>query len=337
MLEKVLINDSELEKYSAGKTLADRARALVNHQREHWSLAGQGYSSLADVQVREFEFENFLVKIQYNPQRIISSSADVDEKSISERPCFLCYKDLPEEQRGLQYFRDYLILVNPFPIFTEHLTIPKIDHIPQSIEKNLGGLLRLSEDIGKHYVVFYNGPRCGASAPDHMHFQAGLKGFMPVYSEYTSIKKTKGELLYSKNELEIYGVKDYLRYFFTIESKKIDRIKKAFAKIYSMMGVIDKTEEPMMNILCYYDKKLWRVVIFPRQKHRPDYYYESGENNILLSPAAVDLGGVCITPQEKDFNKITKDLLIDIMRQVSISKELFQYYSIKISEFYIED
>ena len=337
MLEKVLIKDSELVEFSKSNTLADRTRALVKHQIKYWDMARDGYSSLDNVQIRKFEFDDFSVSIQFNPGRITSSSAKVDEKSINERPCFLCYKNLPENQRGIQYFRDYLILVNPFPIFTEHLTIPKIDHIPQTIKYNFGGLLRLSEDIGKYYVVFYNGPKCGASAPDHMHFQAGLKDFMPIDSEYKSILDSKGELLYSGNGLAIYGIKDYLRYFFSIESARIDMIKKAFAKFYSLLGEFDRSEEPMMNILSYYDKKAWRILIFPRQMHRPSQFYESGEKNILLSPAAVDLGGVCITPREKDFNNITKNQIVDIMRQVSITKELFQYYSIKISGFDFEE
>jgi len=337
MHEKVFISDAELKKYSESSTLADGTRALVKHQREHWDLAGEGYSSLDDVQIREFEFDEFHVKIQFNPQRIISSSAKVDKKSISERACFLCYKNLPEQQRGIPYFRDYLILVNPFPIFTEHLTIPKIDHIPQIIESNFGGMLRLSEDIGKHLVVFYNGPNCGASAPDHMHFQAGTKGFMPIDSEYDNIKISKGEILFSDNEVIIRGVQDYLRYFFSIESNDADKIKEAFSKLYSMLKIIDKNEEPMMNILSYYENKNWKILIFPRQKHRPTHYFMSDENNILISPASVDLGGVCITPQEKDFNKITKDQLVDILRQVSISKELYEYYKRKISEFYIEE
>ncbi len=337
MHEKVLISDSELDSFSDGKTLADKTRALVKHQLANWDMAREGYSSLDKVQIRKFEFDDFVVNVQYNPGRITSSAAKVDEESIKERPCFLCYKNLPGKQKGIKYFRDYIILVNPFPIFPEHLTIPKIDHIPQTIKYNFGGLLSLSEDIGKHYVVFYNGPKCGASAPDHMHFQAGIKNFMPIDSEYKSILNSKGELLYSGGGLSIYGVKDYLRYFFSIESGNADMIKRAFSKFYSMMGEFDKSEEPMMNILSYYDKKLWRILIFPRQKHRPSYFYESGEKNILLSPAAVDLGGVCITPREKDFNTIARDQLVDIMRQVTITKELFQYYKIKISAFDFEE
>lgn len=337
MLEKVFISDAELAKYSESSTLADRARALVKHQREHWDLAGEGYSTLDKVQIREFEFDGFLVKIQFNPGRIKSSSAKVDKKSISKRPCFLCYKNLPEQQKGIPYFRDYLILVNPFPIFSEHLTIPKIDHIPQLIESNFRGMLRLSEDIGKHFVVFYNGPNCGASAPDHMHFQAGIKGFMPIDSEYDNIIKSKGELLYVGNEVAIHGVENYLRYFFSIESKNVGKITEAFSKLYSMMQIFSKNEEPMMNVLSYYEHKHWKIIIFPRQRHRPKNFYESEENRIMLSPASVDLGGMCITPLEKDFNKMSKDLLVDILRQVTISKELYEYYKINVSELYKEE
>lgn len=332
MLNAVFINDSELDEYLIDTTIAERTRALLQHQKNRWDLAKNGYSYLESVQVRKFEFDGFEIKVQFNPGRIVSSSAKVDKKSINERPCFLCYKNLPEHQKGIPYFRDYLILVNPFPIFPEHFTIPKIDHIPQYIENNFNGMLRLSKDIGKYYTVFYNGPKCGASAPDHMHFQAGIKGFMPIEAEYNNATSNLREKIVVDEDLTIYGFKNYLRYFFSLESTDIKKLLPAFEKIYNIFGDVDKNDEPMMNIVCNYTDNRWRVLVFPRNKHRPLQYFEENKNKILLSPAAVDFGGVCITPREEDFDKITKDLLVNIFRQVSISKELYEYYKVHIKK-----
>lgn len=334
MLNDVLISDTELLDYSKDQSLAERTRGLVLHQKQNWDIASAGYKSLDTIEFRAFEFDGFIIKIQFNPGRIISSSAKVDDQSIRERKCFLCYNNLPESQKGIKYYRDYLILVNPFPIFPEHLTMPKIDHVPQQILNNFEGLLNLSKDIGKYYTVFYNGPKCGASAPDHMHFQAGLRDYMPVDYEYNDLIKYKSELLFEKDHTVVYGVSNYLRRFFSIEGKDKKGILKTFGKIYNVLELIKKEdhEEPMLNIISYYADTGWKVLIFPRSKHRPSYYFNAGDRNILLSPAAVDLGGICITPQEKDFNKITKDQVVDVFRQVSISTEIYEYFKKCIKE-----
>src|SRR3989339_2201069 len=158
--------------------LPERAGRLFEHQINNWQLATDGYRSLKDVQIKQFEFDNFTIEAHFNPGRIISSSAKVDAKSINERPCFLCSKNLPAEQKAVMAFDNYILLVNPFPIFDKHFTIPTLGHVPQLIKPEITNLLTLSSLLGKGYSVFYNGPKCGASAPDHMHFQAGNSGFM---------------------------------------------------------------------------------------------------------------------------------------------------------------
>lgn len=322
------------EKLLQGKTIADKVRWLLNYQRDGWELAKNGYSSLEQVEVKQFEFDNYIIKVQFNPGRIVSTSAKVDKKSIEERKCFLCYANLPQDQKGIPYFRDYLILINPFPIFPEHLTIPKIDHVPQYIEGNLNGMLNLTKDIGEYYTVFYNGPRCGASAPDHMHFQAGIKNFMPIDTELDELIKNRKSILFEKDSLKIYGISDYIGKFFLIEGNERKSIIEYFLKFYRVLESLDADDpdEPMMNIICSYINKKWRVIIFPRMKHRPDYYYREEESQYLISPAAVDFGGVLITPREEDFKKINKDIIIKIFRQVSISPEIFEFYRKKLKK-----
>ncbi|MBN1638224.1 MAG: DUF4922 domain-containing protein [Ignavibacteriales bacterium] len=331
MLNQKIISDEKLKPFLQGETIADKTKALLAQQRKIWKLPKEGYKSLEKVQVKVFEFDGFQIKVQYNPGRIISSSAKVDKKSIESRKCFLCINNLPDEQKGILYYRDLIILVNPYPIFPEHFTLPKIDHIPQAIEPNFEGLLDISKDLGKYYVVFYNGPKCGASAPDHFHYQAGIKNFMPIDYEYPNVIEMYGEKLVSENGNTVYAVDKYLRKFISIESNKKDFIKNYFNKFFKIYKKISNSdEEPLLNVISNYVDEKWRVVIFPRAKHRPEQYFAKGVKNILLSPAAVDFGGVFITPLEKDFKEISKDDIIDIFRQTSISTEYFEYIKKKL-------
>ncbi|MBN1301883.1 MAG: DUF4922 domain-containing protein [Melioribacteraceae bacterium] len=334
MLNSIIIQDKVLKDYGQITTIADRTRCLLNHQIHNWELAAKGYDSLASVEVREFEFDDHVIKVQYNPGRIISTSANVDDESIKKRKCFLCYQNLPAEQKAVAYYRDYLILVNPFPIFPEHFTIPKVDHVPQNIMNNLDGLINLAHDIGEYYTVFYNGPRCGASAPDHMHFQAGLNNFMPITGECEDIVARRGDLIFSDNELNLNIVFNSHRAFVVIESMNKSKIKDSFQKVYRTLKSLheDEDNEPMLNVICTYNLKKWKMIIFPRSRHRPDYYFKEGRQKLLISPASVDLGGVCITPREEDFKKITRDLLSDVLRQVSVSRELYEYFKKNLSE-----
>jgi hypothetical protein len=326
MIERVLISRSELSHNLTSKDLGGKVKALLTQQKKAWNLCSNGYNSLSSVELRNFEFDGFNIKVQFNPGRIISSSAKVDEKSINNRACFLCYDHLPPEQKGILYENNFIILCNPYPIFNEHFTIVNIEHLPQLIEDTFNIPLNLSRDLGKNYTIFYNGPKCGASAPDHLHFQAGNKSFMPIDSEYENIKITLGEKIVDENDFRVYAVDNYLRKFFSIESGSIEILAKAFDTFYNIYEKVSaKGEEPMMNILFGYENETWKVIIFPRSKHRPSQYFAQGEENILISPAGVDLGGVLITPREKDFKRITKEIITDIYRQITITTEYFEF------------
>lgn len=326
MIEDIIIPETELKPYLSGDDLASRTKALLAQQKQAWELLRKGYESLGSVEVRDFEFDGFNIKVQFNPGRITSSAAKVDEKSIKERKCFLCFNNLPPEQRGILDGNNYLVLCNPFPIFNEHYTLPNVEHLPQEIQDSFSKMLSFSKDLAKYYTVFYNGPKCGASAPDHLHFQAGEKYFMPIDKEYDEIKERFGTKIVDNSDVKIYAVDKYLRKFFSFESSDKEAVIAAFNKFYNLFSKISPAgEEPMMNLLSSYDDNKWRVQVFPRAKHRPSYYFATGEENILLSPASVDMGGVLITPLEKDFMKITKENIIDIFRQVTLSTEYFEY------------
>lgn len=289
---------------------------LIASQKNNWQLAKNNYSGLQKVITREIVFENkFKIKIQFNPERIRSSAAKVDAKSIQERKCFLCQANLPSEQHGIDFLNNYLILVNPFPIFTRHLTIPLKNHSDQRIEGHFEDMLLLAQSLND-YMVFYNGPQCGASAPDHFHFQAGNKGFMPIENEFDILSKT---LLKQTGDCKIFAIDNYLRKTIVITGADKNILNIWFKQLFDILKTnIPSDPEPMVNILtCWADNK-WYVYIFPRKKHRPDQFFKDGEDQILLSPASVDFSGVLITPREEDFIKLNESLIRDIFEQVTM-------------------
>ncbi|HZW40141.1 MAG TPA: DUF4922 domain-containing protein [Ignavibacteriaceae bacterium] len=301
---------------------ADKSKNLLSTQLKNWQMCKDGYATLNSIQVKTFNFDGYTIKVQYNAGRLISSGAKVDAKSIKERPCFLCLHNLPKEQQVLDYKENYAILVNPFPIFNEHFTLPNKEHVPQSIKESFKILLHYSRDLSNYYTVFYNGPKCGASAPDHQHFQAGNKDFMPIDHEYDEIISRYGKALVDNDTIKILSVDDGLRKFISFEGSDEDALDKYFQKLLTTLKKLNNSEEePLLNILSFYHNEKWRVIIFLREKHRPTQYFAEDDSRILLSPASVDIGGVSITPLKEDFDKITKEDIVDIFHQVFISKD----------------
>ncbi len=311
------------------KPISTEIKQLLADQKTEWELAGKNFAGLEGVQVREFQFDGFTVKVQFNPGRIVSSAAKVDKKSIEARPCFLCAANRPAEQRGVT-FGNYEVLVNPFPIFLEHFTIPAFAHTPQQIKGNIESMLDLAQAM-EGFSLFYNGPKCGASAPDHFHFQAGNAGFMPLDDETTTLKEKYGDQ-WEKDDVNYCAIKDGLRNFFVLESADKMALINAFANIYAELEDQESDEEPMLNILARYNDGGWRILVFPRALHRPSQYFAEGDENILISPASVDMGGVLITPQEKDFLKIGKTDIESIMKQVLLPVDQFDKLTTKLKQ-----
>ncbi len=320
MRKQIFITDKELQNYGSIATLSDKANSLLLQQKEKWDLVRNNFKNLEKIKVKYFTIDGYELKIQFNPTRIASSSAKVDKKSLEKRACFLCAENLPVEQKGIKYNNDYIILVNPFPIFTQHLTIPKLQHVPQNIENSFEDLLKLSFDLKDNFFVFYNGPKCGASAPDHFHFQAAIKNYTPLEKFYKKLIMNNGKLIFNDNSTEIFTIKNTVQNFIYISTSSIDSANNHFAKILSSLKSFDVNEaEPKLNIVSFYENNKWNVFIFPRSKHRPEQYFYEDERKILFSPAAAEMTGVCILPREEDFNKITKADLLDMFNQVKIS------------------
>ena len=302
--------------------LQQRANSLFEDQKSSWQLLGANWDLLGEAQIKDFDFNGYTLRVQCNPKRIVSSAAKVDSESVRNRSCFLCEKNRPPEEKNVWFGNDYEILCNPFPIFNEHFTIAKADHTPQVIEPEFGRFLELSRAL-PDLVLFYNAPNCGASAPDHMHFQAGNRGFMPIEEDVSSLKARYGEVLLDHSGLRVTAVADRLRRFYLIESGSKAQLEEFGAGIFRFLRELQDGEEPMINLLSYY-REGWQLMLFPRHIHRPWQYFEQGEKNILLSPASVDMGGVLITPLEKDFLKITREDIEDIFAQVTFPADHFQ-------------
>jgi hypothetical protein len=323
-LEQIAISETELAPFISGNDLASKAHALLEQQKGAWDLLRNGYDTLLSVRTRVFEFDGFQIKVQFNPGRLTSTVAKVDATSIKERKCFLCIENLPPAQLGIPCDGELMVLCNPFPIFPEHFTIPSVRHTPQLIRDSFATFLNLTRELGERYTVFYNGPRCGASAPDHLHFQAGNRAFLPIDAEYELLKKARGTRIFESDSLRAYSLENYLRHFITLESPDARLLVRAFGALYEALQEGGPAgEEPMLNVLGFYTNGEWRIHVFPRAKHRPAFYFKEGEEKLLISPAAVELSGICTTPRAEDFDKVTRQHIADMYREVCVPAERF--------------
>ncbi len=321
MLKSKIISLKELLKFGSVETLNKQANSLVEQQQTTWKIAAKNFDALNRIQTQDFDFEHFKITVQFNPERIRSSAAKTDAKSIAARPCFLCLENLPPEQKGIVFQDKYLILTNPYPIFPKHLTISNLEHIPQQILPHFNDLLELSQNLPE-FTVFYNGPKCGASAPDHFHFQAGNTGFLPVEKEFRDLEKHHSEILFQNTDTKIIAIENYLRRFVAIISSDKNQLVEKFKLIYDQLN--KSGDEPKMNILCNFIEDAWRVIIFPREIQHPSHFFKTGDKQIIVGPAAVELAGVLILPREQDFKKITKTEIAEIYDEVTIGSENFK-------------
>lgn len=306
------------------KQNSDQFRDFLLEQNHTWKLSADNYRGLDQVKEREFHIDGFMIKVQYNPERMRSSIAKVDQNSIAARKCFLCAENRPAGQISMDLGNDFLLLVNPFPIFQTHFTIPSVHHIPQRLVPCLEAMFDITRQM-QGYLLFYNGPECGASAPDHLHFQAGESEFLPVESEFKALKQTAGSLLFQSDQLKIWAFDHYLRKMISFETDTMQLGINAIKKIITRFREIQPDKaEPMINLLCCFSEGKWVAHLFPRKLHRPAQFFKQGDDQLLISPGSVDFGGVFVTPRREDFDKITATDISDIFNQVSLDTETFE-------------
>ncbi len=293
--------------------MIEKLEALFERQLRAWPLLAKGVEGLARAETRPVRIDRYEVLVRHIPHRVGSTTAAVDRESIARRPCFLCAANLPAEEEGLPFGDDLTIYCNPFPIIDRHLTITYCEHRDQRIAGNLGRMLDLATALPGYFVI-YNGPECGASAPDHLHFQAGLRNLLPIEKD---TQCANGITLpdYGRNVFILRG---------RGRSAIIDRIERAIELLAATTG---GRAEPMINIAAFHDKDEWVTYLFPRGKHRPNVFH-TGE--LTVSPAAIDLCGIFVVPLARDFERINGADIAAIFREVTLPEDQFREVAAKL-------
>lgn len=299
---------------------------FFNRQLEVWTDARHRFRDLKHVETRQFSDQ---LKLQWNPARIVSTGAKIDKKTLGERPCFLCDKNRPKEQMSKQIDEKFHLLVNPFPILPVHFTIPARKHQPQLIYKNYGEMHRFIS-LHSDLMVFYNGPKCGASAPDHLHFQAGTNGILPLQTNWQRLSRNLTDIISLNDEEKISEVRDFIVPAFVIISKSAESDETLFRRLYKAMPQRGDETEPMMNIISWRKGEEFISVVIPREKHRPEAYFAEGDAQFVVSPGALDMSGLIITPREEDFRKLTEEKALSLLQECGVSEEKMNAIIVKL-------
>lgn len=305
-----LMNDSPLMRF-------------FNRQLEKWDDARRRYQDLRNVQTRELQLGTSTMKVQWNPARIVSTGARIDKQTLAERPCFLCEHNRPKEQVKKPFDSQYDLLVNPFPILPIHFTIPSVKHEPQLIRHTYGEIHKLLSEY-PNIIVFYNGPKCGASAPDHAHFQAGTSGVLPLQMAWGRLSRNLRPIVKLNDEEGISLIEEYPCPALLIHSKSEYGDQQLFLRLYESLPLPEGEPEPMMNIVSWRHESDYYSVVFLREKHRPDCYYQTGDEQFIISPGALDMAGLFVTPRQEDFERLTPERALAILNEVSLKPEALQ-------------
>jgi hypothetical protein len=321
--EDRLISDAALAPYfdSDARDFHARVRALIGQQRATWPALSRATAALDEVQYKPLRVRGSEVFAQFNPARIVSTSAKVDAASIKERPCFLCPQHLPAEEKGVEFGANLVVLCNPFPVLRDHLVVSSREHMPQRIGGNFGALLDLTRELGAEFFTLYNGPACGASAPDHLHFQACSRERLPIARDVESWERrvvTRG------GGLEVFTLPGYRLNVLVARGEGREALRGWFEQaVERLAAVTNATGEPLLNLVATYGGGAWTVYLFPRERHRPACYFAEGEARLLVSPAGIDLAGVIVVPDPRHFARITAHDLESIFREVTLGDARF--------------
>ncbi len=326
------IDSSILSPYLEGyrpETFNDRLQTFIKQQLATWPELKQAINNLDEQVINKIFLKESEVMLQHNPCRLKSSASKVDKKSIEQRPCFLCPENLYEKQLGLSWNKNWLVLNNPYPIFKDHLVISSKEHILQNVNNALPAMIKFVHDTDFSFSAFYNGPACGASAPDHLHFQACKKNALPIISQTDRIINS-GD--YS-NIQAINEDTSSRSFATTLDNRGIficlsENSKVLFSIVDQAISFLENmtknSEEPLINMIISGSESTYMAILFPRKTHRPECFYKDDNEKLLISPGAVDVGGVVILPREKDYRRINKEYLLKIFSEVCFDHSLFQ-------------
>ena len=315
-----MLSADEMTPYGETGTFQQQVFAMWAHQMENLEQARINFGNLSFTQVKRFETGNGTIMAQYNPGRMLSTTAKTDKQSIENRPCFLCPHSLYSGQKGVLFKDKYLVLVNPFPIFRHHFTIPLIEHRPQELAPYFGDMLLLAAELPA-LTLLYNGAKCGASAPDHFHFQAVAAGNMPFEKE--SLALFDRLTIFDNGSIAVAALRNLYRNGYLMRSSSSATIELVFDTLLNILPH-ETNEEPMMNVLVNYADDTWNVWVFPREKHRPACYFATDDTQLLFSPGSVDFGGISILPRKEDFDKVTLEMITGAFSEVMRNNSDFE-------------
>ena len=301
-------------------TAADSSlQRFFNRQLETWDDARKRFRDLQNVQTRELAFDNFVLKAQFNPARMVSTGAKIDKATLAKRPCFLCGCNRPKEQMAKDIDTNFSLLVNPFPILPVHFTVPMRQHRVQEVGGTYGEIYRLL-GLYPELMVFYNGAKCGASAPDHMHFQTGTSGVLPLQTDWPRYSRNLETLVQEADKGSIALLTDYVVPAFVVTCRQSQAGERLFRMLYGVLPMHGGNTEPMMNIVAWRDGDTYISVVIPRAKHRPDCYFAEGDDKLLVSPGALDMAGLIITPRKCDFDTLTGERAAAVLHECGVDK-----------------
>ncbi|PYP86545.1 MAG: hypothetical protein DMF61_12745 [Blastocatellia bacterium AA13] len=306
--------------------LISRVSALLDQQKREWPLLAAGYGALARAEIRRFEMDGAPVFVQQNAGRIRSTAASVDKASVDARECFLCSSNLPPEEKGIAYGESHVILCNPYPVLERHLSIVSVRHTEQRIGGNIRLMLELAHDLSPDYFVLYNGPECGASAPDHFHLQACSRSNLPIEAVLATGEPAPEPHCDECEDtvltyFELFTVSDSGRTVIVIRGGDWTVLARWIENIVNALGSRADKEEPLLNVILNYQKAVWTVFIFPRKKHRPACFYAEGAEKILVSPGAIDMAGILVVPEHDHFLKLDAKRIKEIYSEVSLEED----------------
>ena len=292
---------------------------FFHRQIDVWEEAYHHFKDLNSIAQKELSYGENVIRLQHNPKRIASTSAKIDEQSIKERACFLCEENRPQQQIVKLLDSKFTLLLNPFPILPMHFTVPARKHQPQRILNHYDEIYRLLA-LYPDMMVFYNGPKCGASAPDHLHFQMGTSGILPLQNDWKRLEKGI-EIVLALNEHESIGIiNDFLIPAFCIQSKHKDTALTLFKYLYDALIPFYKDEvEPMLNCIAWHESETDICVVIPRRKHRPNCYNEKGSKQFTISPGALDMAGLVIMPIAEQFERITAQQAAEVLQECALT------------------
>jgi hypothetical protein len=335
-----ILSIAELHQYLEGReasSVANQVEALIAHQKANWPQLREGYEAIAKIETRQFSIDGSNIVVQHNPGRVRSTAAAVDKESIAARRCFLCSENLPVEERGLFFDEEYVILCNPFPVLDKHLVIAHKAHVEQKIDGRLEDLLALAFALGDEYFVLYNGPECGASAPDHLHFQALSRAILPIEeSLQTSEPPSEADCGFcesmERGSFELFTVEDAGRSVIVFRGANQFEVVPWVYQIIASLSQATLKPEPMLNLVCYVDRGVYTVLLFPRARHRPACFFAEGEERLTISPGAVDMAGIVVVPEHGHYEKISPGQIEKIFAEVSMSGDVVEEIVAQVCE-----